>query len=255
MILQLQEIVFRYRPSSPAVLSGLSMEIESGSVAAVLGPNGAGKSTLLDICLGWKQPSGGRVLLHGRPIGAYSRREAGSLMSLVPQDEQIKFDYTVLEYALLGRAPYLGQLEVPGKQDTAIALDALEHVGIGDLRGRPVTRLSGGEHQLLMIARALAQEPSIMLLDEPTSRLDPANRSRVLSILSSLSSSGVTVLFTSHDPSLAAGIADRLMLVRDGRLLRSGSTEEVLTGENLSLLYGTPMKVHTLDGKKIVVQC
>jgi iron complex transport system ATP-binding protein len=254
MILQLQDVDFSYRPDSPRVLDSLSMEIESGSLTAVLGPNGAGKSTLLDICLGWKQPNRGKVLLHGHPIGCYSRRETGTLMSLVPQDEKINFDYSVLEYTLLGRAPYLGQLEVPGKQDMIIALDALERTGIADLRQRPITRLSGGEHQLLMIARALAQEPSVMLLDEPTSKLDPANRARVLSILTALSASGVTILFTTHDPSLAARIATYLILVREGKILRSGSAEEILTGENLTLLYGTDIKVHTLDGERVVIQ-
>ncbi len=254
MILQLQDVDFSYRTASPRVLDSLSMETESGSVTAVLGPNGAGKSTLLDICLGWKQPDRGRVLLHGHPIGSYSRRETGTLMSLVPQDEKINFDYSVLEYTLLGRAPYLGQLEVPGEQDMIIASDALERTGIADLRKRPITRLSGGEHQLLMIARALAQEPSIMLLDEPTSKLDPANRARVLSILSDLAASGVTILFTTHDPALAARIATHLVLIRDGKILRSGSAEETLTGANLTLLYGTAMKVHTLEGQRVVIQ-
>jgi iron complex transport system ATP-binding protein len=105
-----------------------------------------------------------------------------------------------------------------------------------------------------MIARALAQEPSVMLLDEPTSKLDPANRARVLSILTALSASGVTILFTTHDPSLAARIATYLILVREGKILRSGSAEEILTGENLTLLYGTDIKVHTLDGERVVIQ-
>lgn len=251
-MLRIDQVSFSYKPSAPPVVDGVTAEIESGTVTAILGPNGAGKSTLLDLCLGWKQPSSGRMLLHGHPLASYTRNETGRLVSLVPQDEKIRFDYSVLEYTLLGRAPYLGQLELPGEQDLLIARDALEDAGIGHLAQRPITRLSGGEHQLLMISRALAQEPSLMLLDEPTSKLDLANSSRVLEIMKKLVQSGVTILFTTHDPALAARVASHLLLMKQGKLLRYGTSHQVLTGENLTELYDTPVSVHTMDGQRLV---
>ncbi|WP_026294954.1 ABC transporter ATP-binding protein [Sediminispirochaeta bajacaliforniensis] len=254
MILEARDIGFRYHAEAKPVLSDLSMGVEKGSITAILGPNGAGKSTLLDLCLGWKQPSRGSMLLQGRPIGSYSRREAGQLISLVPQDERISFGYSVIEYALLGRAPYLEQLEMPGIKDRAIAEHALEKTGIAKLKQRPVTSLSGGEYQLLMIARALSQEPSIMLLDEPTSKLDLANQRRVSTILASLSQSGVTILFTTHHPALAAAIATHLVLLKEGLLLEAGPTEQILTGRNLSRLYDVPIHVRSVEGKPVIIQ-
>lgn len=253
MILEFSGVCFSYRSGKKGVLDNFSMEIEESAIYAVLGPNGAGKSTLLDLCLGWKQAQRGSVILRGRAMSSYSRRETGSCISLVPQDEQISFEYTVLEYTLLGRAPYLGQLDQPGELDLMLARAALEKTGISHLENRQVTKLSGGEHQLLMISRALCQDPDLILMDEPTSKLDPANRSRVVQIIEGLASEGVSVLFTTHDPALAAGLASHMILLKEGRSLASGRAEEVLTGENLSALYEIPMEVHRIDGRPVVL--
>jgi iron complex transport system ATP-binding protein len=219
----------------------------------LLGPNGAGKTTLLDICLGWKRPESGRVLLAGREMESYSRREMGAWMSLVPQNERVRFEYTVLEYLLLGRTPYLGQLEMPGKPDVEVARDALATVGIPELARRPVTALSGGEHQLLMLARALVQEPRILVLDEPTSQLDPGNRLRIVRLLHTLREQGSTLLFTTHDPNLAAECASGAVLIKDGRILHAGEEAEVLDGAALSELYGIPMEVRRIEGRPVVL--
>lgn len=251
-LLEIERISYRYRPHADPVLHDLSMSIEKGTVNTILGPNGAGKSTLLDICLGWKEPEAGRILLDRKDMRSYSRRQMGRWMSLVPQDEQVRFDYTVLEYLLLGRAPYLSQLEMPGPEDIEIAREALEKVGLQHLQERPASKLSGGEHQLLMIARALVQEPYILVLDEPTSRLDPGNRQRVVSLLKSLLSHGVTILFTTHDPTLAADISTHALLLKRGRVIQAGPEEEVLTSEHLSELYGIGMEVLRRRNKTIV---
>jgi iron complex transport system ATP-binding protein len=252
-LLQIEGVSFRYRRESPLVLREVSLELFRGASVALLGPNGAGKSTLLDICLGWKRPESGRVLLAGREMQSYSRREMGAWMSLVPQGERVRFDYTVLEYLLLGRTPYLGQLEMPGKPDVEVARDALATVGIPELAERPVTALSGGEHQLLMIARALVQEPRILVLDEPTSQLDPGNRLRIVRLLHSLRDRGSTLLFTTHDPNLAAECASHAVLIKEGRILKTGPEAEVLTGPALSELYGIPMEVRRLEGRPVVL--
>lgn len=252
LLLEIQDISYRYRMNTTPVLQNLSMSIEKGTVNTILGPNGAGKSTLLDICLGWKEPETGRILLNQHDISSFSRRQMGRWMSLVPQDEQVRFDYTVLEYLLLGRAPYLSQLEMPGPEDVDIARRALEKVGLQQLQERPASKLSGGEHQLLMIARALVQEPHILVLDEPTSRLDPGNRQRVVRLLKTLLKHGVTILFTTHDPTLAADISTHALLLKQGKVLHAGPEEEVLTSSNLSQLYGISMEVLRREDKTIV---
>ena len=239
-----------------AALRNVSVCIPRGSITAVLGPNGAGKSTMLDLCLGWKQPLAGEVLLRGRSIKSYSRKEMGRIVGLVPQNEQLQFDYSLLEYVLLGRAPYLRQLELPGEREVKVAEEALKQVGIFHLAERRVTQLSGGEHQLLMIARSLAQQPEMLILDEPTSQLDPGNRLRIVNLLRRLNGEGKTIMFTTHDPSLAAALAGHVILLKNGALLQAGDTEQTLTGEHLSQLYDVPVEVTmtaTRAGKKRVV--
>jgi len=252
VLLEASRIYYRYRSHSPLVLHKLDMRVESGSITAILGPNGAGKSTLLDLCLGWKTPEKGSLRLKGREISSYSRREMGRMMSLVPQNERVGFDYTVLEYLLLGRAPHLAQLEMPEDADVGIARKALRQVGLLELQYRSASKLSGGEHQLLMIARALVQEPELLLLDEPTSQLDPGNRHRIVTLLSSLAARGMTILFTTHDPNLAADISTHALLLKDGHVIKCGGQKEVLTGEHLSRLYNVNMQVITHRGKSIV---
>ncbi|MGA2977033.1 MAG: ABC transporter ATP-binding protein [Spirochaetia bacterium] len=240
-ILEVRGASFAYGEARP-VLKGLSFRLHQGSIAAILGPNGSGKSTLLDICLGWKKPSSGQVLLAGRPLGAWTRSERGRMMSLVPQRENVRFDFSALDYVLLGRAPHLGPLQAPGSRDRAVALEALASAGIAPLAKRPVTTLSGGEYQLMLIARSLAQQASLLLLDEPASQLDPAHQLRVMRLLRTLSRRGITVLFTSHSPQAAATIADTISLLKGGRFRFSGPAREVLTAANLRSLYGVPFR-------------
>jgi iron complex transport system ATP-binding protein len=240
--LALDRVTFAY-PGAAPVLRGLTFELPKGTIAAVLGPNGAGKSTLLDICLGWKKPATGAVALEGRPLGSWSRSQRGKLMSLVPQRENIRFDFTVMEYVLLGRAPHLGPLEMPGAKDRGIARDSLGRAGILKLADRSITTLSGGEYQLMLIARSLAQQPSVLLLDEPASHLDPAHQVRVLGLLRRLRGQGISVLLTSHSPQTAAALADTICLLKAGRFRFSGAPRQVLTAANLRAVYGVPFSV------------
>ena len=172
-ILRFEQVAFTYT-NGKEVLHTLSLDLREGCPTVILGPNGSGKTTLLHIALGWLKPSNGRVLLAGKPLRAYSRRELGQWMGLVPQSEHTPFEYSLLEYVLLGRAPYLHPLAMPEASDYARAQAALERVGMGELSGRSILRLSGGERQLVLVARALAQETRLLLLDEPTSHLDLA---------------------------------------------------------------------------------
>lgn len=241
-ILEVRQAVFSY-PGARPVLDGLTFSLEEGTIAAILGPNGAGKSTLLDICLGWKQPDRGAVLLAGKPLSDWSRGERGRMISLVPQRENVRFDFTVTEYVLLGRAPHLRPLEAPGTRDRAIAREALFAAGVAGLADRSVTTLSGGEYQLMLIARSLTQQPSLLLLDEPASQLDPGHELRVMRLLKRLSRQGITVLFTSHSPHTAAFVADTIHLLKAGRFRFSGRPREALTEKNLQAVYGVPFKV------------
>ncbi len=252
-VLTLDSLQFGYDDDAPTVLKGLSLSIPPASVTAVLGPNGIGKTTLLHIILGLLKPQAGRVLVGGKPQASYTRREMSRLIGLVPQSEYIPFDYPVVDYCLLGRAPYLGPLDMPSDEDRRIAVEALHAVGLAHLQRRPVPSLSGGERQLAMLARALAQQPRILLLDEPTSHLDLSNRDRVLTVLRHQVSRGVTVLFTTHDPNLAASTSDYVVLMRQGAVLAAGPTTATLTSERLTMTYGIPVRVVTFEERLFVI--
>jgi iron complex transport system ATP-binding protein len=251
-ILSIESLSFKYDPSRPAAVDAVSFEIQSGSVTAILGPNGAGKTTLIHLLLGLRKPASGVINLEDVPLKDYSRRELSQWMGLVPQSEYGQFEYSVLEFVLLGRAPYLGPLDLPGKEDVEIARQALVTVGIEHLEKRSIPALSGGELQLVLISRALAQQPKILLLDEPTSHLDLANRNIILNILNSLRAAGSTIIFTTHDPEAAALIADYLVLMRQGQVLRAGDLNSTFTSEMLSETYGTTVEVLRVAGLRIV---
>ncbi len=252
-LLSLHEVRFRYDgPTGREALAGLSLAITEGTITAILGPNGAGKTTLLHTMLGRLQPTAGEVRFAGRPFTDFSRRELSHRIGLVPQSEQAAFEFSVLDYVLLGRTPYLGLLEMPSEEDYAAARAALDFVGIAHLSERTVTTLSGGERQMVTVARALAQRPRLLLLDEPTAHLDLGNRGRVISMMQHLRAEGLTVVFTTHDPNIAALVADEVILMREGHVLHSGPRETVLTAERLEETYGVPVLVEKV-GKRLVV--
>jgi iron complex transport system ATP-binding protein len=246
--LEARALRFAYR-GRPPILRGVSLRLEKGTVAAVLGPNGAGKSTLLDLCLGWLKPASGEVVIDGISVLEMSRAERGRRLSLVPQRENVRFDFQVLDYVLLGRAPRLRPLGAPGERDVKVAREALSAVGIRHLAGRSITTLSGGEYQLMLIARSLAQEPAILLLDEPGSHLDPRHQQGILRVLRTLSARGTSVLMTSHNPQSAAAVADTIHLMKAGRIAYAGRPREVLTAAALRAVYGVPFDVHWTRGR------
>jgi iron complex transport system ATP-binding protein len=251
-VLSLHDVSFRYSPAAPDVLQRICLDIPEHAITAILGPNGSGKTTLLHLLLGLLSSTAGEIHLAGQPRDRYSRRELSRLVGLVPQSEHVPFDLSVLEYVLMGRAPYLSLLDLPKAADRRIALQALAMTGLTPLRGRPVPSLSGGERQLAMVARALAQKPQVLLLDEPTSHLDLGNKRRVLSLLQELQGGERTVILTSHDPNAAAAVADHVVLLREGRILAAGPTHQVLTEEHLSATYGVTVEVVQLRGRPLI---
>ncbi len=252
-ILRLEKLSFSYARDAAPVLEDLSLDLPRGGITALLGANGAGKSTLLFLCLGWLRPRAGLVLLHDRPLAQYSRSETGRQMALVPQREHITFDYSVLEYVLLGRVPYLAPLSQPGSADYTIAYSSLERVGLAALARRPVQTLSGGERQLALIARALAQQPRLLLLDEPTSHLDLHNKANLVALVRALHRDGVSIVLTTHEPELAAALATHVVLLDQGRVLCSGPASETLTSEHLGQLYRIPIEVVEFAGRRVVL--
>lgn len=221
-----------------AVVRDFSLTAAAGTLTALLGPNGAGKSTLLRAFAGLGDFTG-TVRICGEPISSLSRREIARRVALVPQDPPCDAPFTVRELVLMGRAPHLGRLALEGPSDLAIAVEAMRSADVLDLADRPIDEISGGERRRAFLARALAQRPRILLLDEPTAFLDLGHQASVLEHARRLADDGLCVLAVLHDPSLASAFADRAVLLGEGRRVAEGPVSEVLTGPVLEKLFGT----------------
>ncbi len=252
-IISLQGIHFQYDPLDPVVLVDLSLNIPSEKVTAILGPNGTGKTTLLHILLGLLKPSQGTTLVAGKSHQDYSKGELSRTIGLVPQFESIPFNFSVYEYVLLGRSPYLNPFQMPGEEDHDIVYQALDAAGILQLAEKPVMEISGGERQLAHIARVFAQQTPILLLDEPTAHLDLQNQNRILSLLKKMTASGSTAVMTTHDPNAAIFAAEYFVLMNRGQISAQGTVDEVITAENLSSIYQIPIRVEKKNGYTMVV--
>jgi iron complex transport system ATP-binding protein len=224
-----------------AVVQGLSFEVRPGTLRAVLGPNGAGKSTLLRSALGLLPPVAGEVLFLGRPVRSWERRSFARRVAWVPQTFDGDAGFTGLELVLMGRAPRLGAWGLPSHGDVRVALAALEELGIPHLARRPTRELSGGERRLLLLARAFAQEPELLLLDEPTAFLDLRHQVEVLQRVRARVDAGLAAVAVLHDANLVASVADDVLFLRDGGVLGQGPAREWLTAGRLAELYGLPM--------------
>lgn len=217
---------------------GASLTAEAGTLTALLGPNGAGKSTLLR-ALGGIGDFSGEVRLDGEPISGLSRREIARRMAFVPQDPPADVPFTALEIVLMGRSPHQGRLALEGPLDRRIAEEAMRAAQVLELADRPIDELSGGERRRVFLARALAQQPKVLLLDEPTAFLDLGHQALVMERAASLAREGLCVIAVLHDPNLAAGWADQAVLMKDGEIVAHGPAAEVLQVKILERLYGT----------------
>jgi iron complex transport system ATP-binding protein len=221
----------------------LDVALNTGEVLALLGPNGGGKTTLLKTLLGLLAPRGGEVRLGDRRLSDYSNHERARLLAYVPQFHAVTFAFTVETVVLMGRTAHGSLFSGPSAADREVAGRMLERLGIMHLRDRPYTMISGGERQLVLLARALAQEPQFIVLDEPTASLDFGNQGKVMREIRALGSSGHGVLFTTHDPNHAMRAADRAYLLRGGERIGEGATSEVLSRTQLEALYQTPVEL------------
>lgn len=251
-MIALKDIQFHYDPGK-TILNDLTFSIDKGSITAILGPNGTGKTTLLHTILGLLAPQSGEIWIDGKNLHAYKRDELSQVIALVPQSEVVPFNFSVIEYVLLGRTPQLGFLDMPTQADVELVEETLSLLELDHLKMRPVTELSGGEQQMVVLARALVQQPKVLLLDEPTSHLDLSNKGRLLNILQVLAQRGVTIVFSTHDPDAAAMIADHVILLKSGAVLDAGKIRAVLTSEKLTETYGTEVKVLNIDGRLVTM--
>lgn len=238
---------FRYPGGARPAVADVGLEVDRGEVVAVLGPNGSGKSTLLRLLVGARRPDAGRVELLGRPVEAWDARARARRVAVLPQHEEPAFPITVGELVAMGRYPHLGAWRRPGPADRAAVASALERFRVGALAGREFSTLSGGERQRARIARAIAQEPVALVLDEPTAALDLAHEMEIWNLLREEAARGRAVFLTTHDLDLAARYADRLVLLDRGRLAAAGRPADVLTARTVRDVYGWPVKIATHD--------
>lgn len=241
------------RPGGRVIFDGVGFRLKAGEVLCVLGPNGIGKTTLLRCLAGLDRLHGGTVRIDGQDIAHMPRRRAGQLVGLVPQGDAPSFSYTVREMVEMGRAPHLGWLSAPGAADRAIAAAALGRLGIGHLAARAYPELSGGERQMVLIARALAQQPKLLVLDEPTAHLDFANQAQVLDLVRDLTDQGLGIVLTTHDPDHAYRVGTSVLLMSHGAPARHGAVADVLTADNLSAAYRRPVALLHANGRTLCV--
>lgn len=248
MILAATDLGFAYPGRARSVFSGVSLDVAAGEVVCVLGPNGVGKSTLLRSLAGLSAPSSGSVRLEGQPIASLSRAAIARLLALVPQSYETVFAFSVRTVVEMGRAPHLGLFDAPGDEAARMTREALATLGIPHLIDAAYSEISGGERQLVQIARVLVQAPKLMILDEPTAHLDFANQARFLALMRRLAANGLAVIFTTHAPDHAYALADRTLVMSPDHPPVLGQTAEILTEAVLSRAYGVPIRLIRADG-------
>lgn len=232
-----------------AVFREVSFSVERGDVFCLLGPNGTGKSTLLKCVCNVLRPQKGKILLNGKDISHLKANEAAKEVGYVPQSQVSTFPFLVKDIVVMGRAPHLSMLSSPSHEDIKIAHRAMEAVGILGIAERPCTMLSGGEWQLTLIARALAQGPRTLVLDEPTSHLDIGNQMRILKVVRDLAETGLVIIMATHIPDHAFILAKQVAILNHGRIQYQGTPEGVITDANMKTTYGVEVRVvHVAEG-------
>jgi len=253
MILSLQNASFSYVKGQP-VFEDISLDLDKNMFFCILGANGCGKTTLIKCLASIYELQTGGLYFCGRNIGEMSRTARAQHIGCVPQEQAISLPFTVAQMVIIGRFPYLGYFSSPGKEDLEIAERAIEQVGIGRLKNKQFNQLSSGERQLALIARTLAQQPQIMLMDEPTSHLDFKNQNMIMRLVAELAQSGLSILMSTHMPDYVFSYATHAALMHNGRLLAVGEPHKTLNERNLSLVYDMPIKLYkiTRDERTIV---
>ncbi|CAN5257825.1 Fe3+-hydroxamate ABC transporter ATP-binding protein FhuC [soil metagenome] len=243
-LLELRGADFSYSPSKP-LLHEVDLQVRTGDFIGLIGPNGAGKSTLLHLLTGWLRPTSGAALLHDKPLSEWKRRDIAREIALAPQREEAAFPFTVEEVVLMGRyARQASTFAFSSEQDRRVASEALSEVGLDGFAQRRADELSGGERQRLLLARSLAQQTPILLLDEPTASLDLSHQRLLFTLLEKLNrEKNLTVVAVSHDMNLAAMYCRELAVLHEGRIFARGTPPEILKEELLDKVFHVPLRV------------
>lgn len=252
LMLSVHDLHFSY--GSAQVLNGISFNVKKGELCGLFGPNGSGKTTLFKCCLRFLKLKQGTVQMHDSDISKLSIKEMAKIVAYVPQEHKPPFPYLVREVVLMGRTPHLGGVFGIPHRDRMIAMDALNALGIADLAQRPYSQLSGGQRQMVLIARAIAQDTPLLFLDEPTSALDFQNQIRIWKIMRKIVESGKTILACSHDPNQVAWFCDRVIVVGNGGVIADGNPAEAINEQTLGKIYQNTCTVQkTGEGVRIVM--
>lgn len=247
VIYEIKDLTFSYHSGDHKVIDGASLTLNKGDILCVLGPNGAGKTTLLNCMAGLLKPDSGSVLLSGKNVGEMKAKEIANIVGYVPQMHTPAFDYTVLDFVMMGRAPKTGTFSRPGKKDESLCMDILHSLGIDKLAGKSYLEISGGERQQALIARAIAQEPEVILFDEPTAHLDYGNQHRVLNRIKQMAGEGFSVVITTHNPDHALLLGDKAAIVDKKGRISQGKVEEIITEEKLREVYDIDLHLEYVE--------
>lgn len=241
MKLEVNNLSFSY--DQRRIFSDVSFSVESGEILSLLGPNGTGKTTLFKAVLGLNKTENGDILLNGKSIREWSRTKIAQFIGYVPQHHIPPFPFKVIDVILMGRTAYLKSFASPAKTDVDIALEAMEILNISYLKDKVYTEISGGERQLVLIARALAQKPELLIMDEPTSNLDFGNQIKVLQHIKHLAQSGLAIIMSTHYPDHALQYSSKVALMKDNSISRIGVPSLIITEENMRDIYGVGVKI------------
>ena len=243
----------RFAYGDHEVLGGISFDTEYGQFISVLGPNGVGKSTLFRCLLGLSTPTGGEVTVDGEKISHLSPAQLARKMAYIPQSHHPLFNFSVLDMVLMGTTSQLGRFAAPGKTQEKMAMAALERMGIMHLKDRGCSHISGGERQLVLMARAIAQQAKILVMDEPSANLDFGNKLRVMKTVKGLTADGYTIIQSTHDPEQAYLYSDKILAIHGGKVLSWGTPQEVMTESLISTLYNVDVEVCSMHDDRIRV--
>lgn len=252
MILEVNDLGFAFHKSR-LIFNGVNFSVDKGEILSILGPNGSGKSTLLNCIANFYKPKYGNILLNGESISKINLRNIAQIIGYVPQVHIPTYAYTVREFTVMGRTPYIGAFRKPSKMDYRIAEASLKRVGIFHIKDRPYTEISGGERQLALIARVLTQEPKIILFDEPTAHLDYGNQYRIVQMISQLANEGYAVIMTTHNPEHAIILNGKVAILNRNGTFIVGKAADTIDATTLSNLYGLTIKTIYIEEAKRVV--
>lgn len=250
--MEMKNGTFAYN-SKDNIFEDINFKIDNGDVFCILGANGTGKTTLLKCLNGLMKINSGEIFLKGQDIYSMNHSEIAKNIGYIPQMHNSTFPFTILDVVLMGRAPHIDVFSSPSKQDMKIAKKSLRSLGIYHMREQPYTEISGGEQQLVFIARVLAQQPKVLILDEPTSHLDFGNQIRTLNIIEKLANSGLSVIMSSHFPDHAFISAKKVAILKDTKFIDIGTPDEVINEQNMEEAYGIKVKIEDFNERKVCI--